>query len=66
MTDFLFCMPGWIDGVMSLADIAGIAPEHSSPEAPAEADRLAFSADVSALKEDMASAYADIHERYIK
>ncbi len=66
MTDFLFSMPGWIDGAMSLADISGGAAEYNSSESSGEADRRAFNADISALREDMAEAYAAVQAKYVK
>ena len=64
MTDFLFARPSLIDGVMSLVDLFGIAPEFNGSQTAEDADRRAKQADINALKNDFEIAYNNIRCAY--
>ena len=65
MTDFLFARPSFIDGVMSLVDLFGIAPAFNDSKTSEDADRRAKQADIKALKNDFEVAYSKVRAEYV-
>lgn len=65
MTDFLFARPTFVDGVMSLVDLFGIAPSFNDSKTSEDADRRAKQADVKALKNDFEIAYNRVKVEYV-
>jgi hypothetical protein len=55
MTDFsnyLFARPSFIEGMARVVDLGGTLNEYNTSMDAAQADRLAFAADILALRQD--------------
>lgn len=64
MSDFLFSNPSFIDGVMSVVDLFGVAQEYNDSRSPNSADSRAIRADTNAVKKDFADAYKSMVAEY--
>ncbi|MBP3365934.1 MAG: hypothetical protein J6K96_02955 [Treponema sp.] len=64
MSDFLFAKPGVIDGIMSIVDLFGIAPNYNDSLDGISADERAFAADIDSLSRDMDKAYEAVTKDY--
>ncbi len=55
-TTFLFAQPSFFEGFARIADIGGTLNEYNSSLDRAQADRLAFKADILAVRRDIQEA----------
>ena len=60
MTDFLYAKPTWIDGVMSIVDLFGVALEFNDSKTSVAADARAYFADVESLTTDAKIACGEV------
>ena len=64
MSDFLFSNPSFINGVMSIVDLFGVAQEYNDSRSENSADSRAIRADTNAVKKDFADAYKSMVAEY--
>ncbi len=65
MSNFLFANPTFIDGVMSVVDLFGVAQEYNDSRSEASADSRAIRADANAVKKDFFDAYKSMVAEYV-
>lgn len=59
-TALLFARPSFFEGVSRVIDIGNTMSEYNSALTPVQADYLALSADINALKDDLARARQEL------
>lgn len=62
MSDYLFSMPKFIDGVASVVDIFGTYTIYNNSKSNVDTDRRALVADIQTLKKDACVAFAEVKE----
>jgi hypothetical protein len=62
MTDFLYDKSNLLSSAGSVIDIFGVLPTYNISDTPQDADRRAFQADISTLRNDMNSAVSLVCE----
>ena len=62
-SDFLFKMPGFVDGMARSIDLFGSFDDYNGSSTPEEADAKALYQDLSALKDDSDIVLNEIKEK---